>query len=149
MILRWDKICTLCWLGEKLEFHFLKHFSSLCCHMMSIVMMQNNSICQHSSVFTACRGLNSSSSIAQYYVLLTIWTWSWYCSRMVWIKSQNSSNTLPAEGTLLNFMVLGKDVCFHYVCLQVHISAPMFHHLWQSFAENFPFTISLQKLHVC
>jgi len=41
------------WVGEKLKFQFLNHFNDHCCYMrVSVVMMQNSSICQYSWKFT-------------------------------------------------------------------------------------------------
>jgi hypothetical protein len=43
--------------GRKLKFQFSNCFSAHCCHMrLSIVVMHNNSISQHSSVFTVNSG---------------------------------------------------------------------------------------------
>jgi len=44
--------------GEELEFQFLNSsFNSCCCHMrLSVVMIQNKSICQNSSAFTMNNG---------------------------------------------------------------------------------------------
>jgi hypothetical protein len=57
---------------------------------------------------------------------------------MGWLKSQNSIKiTLPAEGTLLNFLVLGDCVFPLYgltFACRVHSGAPMFHCRWQSTA---------------
>jgi hypothetical protein len=57
MIIRWGEIWTICWVGKMPEFQFSKHFNGHHCYMRSgIVMMQNNSICQHYSVFPANSG---------------------------------------------------------------------------------------------
>jgi len=40
--------------GGEAQISIFNHFSCHCCHIRSsVVMMQNNYICQHSSVFTA------------------------------------------------------------------------------------------------
>jgi hypothetical protein len=56
----------------------------------------------------------NSSSIAQYYALLTVCPHSWKCLRMGPLKSQNSINiTFLAKGTLTNFLLWCNNVCFH------------------------------------
>jgi hypothetical protein len=58
MVIRWGEIWIVCSVREQLEFQFLNCFNSCCCLIMSnVIMMQNNSICQHFSVFTANSGI--------------------------------------------------------------------------------------------
>jgi len=81
-------------------------------HMrLSVVMMLNNSVCHHSSAFSANSGF-------QFILKLSIipCTTDHFSTILVVLKDgpievQNSVNiTLPAEGTVLNFLVLGDDV---------------------------------------
>jgi hypothetical protein len=45
--------------GEGAQVSVSEYFNSCCCHMRSsVVMTQNNSICQHSSVFTVNSGFH-------------------------------------------------------------------------------------------
>jgi len=88
-----DAICKECFqLCTKLKFQFPNCFNGWCCHMkLSIVTLQNNSICLH-LLWTV--GFNFPSSTAQYHALLTVCPWSWKYLRSIKI-------TFPAEGTLL------------------------------------------------
>jgi len=77
-------------------------------------MMNNNSICQQSSAFTVNSGFQLLSKHST-----TLCTTEHLSTILVVlkdgpIKSQHTINiTLLAEDTLLNFLVLGDDVCFH------------------------------------
>jgi hypothetical protein len=53
MVIRWGKIWSICWVGQRrLEFQFSRHFSGCCCcTVLSVVITQNNSIYQHYSVY--------------------------------------------------------------------------------------------------
>jgi hypothetical protein len=67
MVIRWGKIWTMCWVGEKLTFQFLNHFNGHCCGMRSsIVMIWNKSICHNSSAFTE----NSGFQLLKYSTIL-------------------------------------------------------------------------------
>jgi len=57
MVIRWGEIWTVHLEWEKLQFLCLNHFNGCCCHMkLNIVVMQNNSIHQYSSVFSVKSG---------------------------------------------------------------------------------------------
>jgi hypothetical protein len=103
----WDEIWTACWMGEKFEFQFSNCFNSHCCHMRSsIVMMQNNSVFQPSSLITVKNGFHLL--FRQSTIPCTIVCLFWMLAvPKDGPQFQNSVNiTFVAGSTLLNFLVL-------------------------------------------
>jgi hypothetical protein len=115
-VIRWREISTACWVEEKLKIQFSYSFNGRCCRMrLSVFIMQNSSICQHSSAFTANSG---------FYLLFKISTKPCTTEPLSAIlvelevgpiKSQNSveSTLWQKELFVYNFLVLGNDMCFH------------------------------------
>jgi hypothetical protein len=79
-------------------------------------------------------GFNSSSSLSQYQALLNI------CLSMILVMPNDGPNiTLPAEGTLLNFLGVGDDMCFHSILW--HLLAGL---LWYTHV-SLPVTVHCKK----
>jgi hypothetical protein len=139
IVIRWVEIWNVCWRRKKLKFQFSNCFSGCCCYVkFSVVMMQNNSICQHFSVFTM------SSRFQLLFKHSTIPCTIDHLSTILVVLKAGPIK-VPKQckhcfaGRMHTFEYLGpgqwcvSTSCFD-ICLQVHSGAPMFYHLWQSIA---------------
>jgi hypothetical protein len=138
-------------MGEKLEFQLLVSMVATAIQCQASSRCKTTPCVSISPYLLWMVGLNSTSGTAQYRALPTVCPQSWQCLRMGPLESQNIINiTLLAEGTPVNFLVLGEDIFpLHALTSDCRFTVvyPCFIACDNPLREWLSFTILLQKLH--